>query len=285
MLSKRSSAHESLLQATPQMQTQHHQTYRDAPINGQPIHLHPAHTQAHTQPVTNAQEVKLQNQLNIKTCQLLIKLQMSDANPLKLDQPRIPNALGKYKIAANTWLINSNNVNPPPPPKSAIQAITPYHDNRILIKTTTQETAAWIRQYPDLILQPIFGHPIKILNRLYLVIARFTPVLFNTDNKSICELEKSANVTENSISHTTWIKSPNCRSKGQQYANLKIHCKTAKMVNKLILESGCINILGSIPHIHKNIKAPRTYAATANNMATLTQTAKLQFPNGATLCL
>jgi len=61
------------------------------------------------------------------------------------------------------------------------------------------------------------------------------PVLFSTSDESIRDLEKRANIAEDSISHVSWIKNPDHRSKDQQYTNLKIYCKTAETANKLIM--------------------------------------------------
>lgn len=126
------------------------------------------------------------------------------------------------------------------------------------MEANLREAAVWIRQNGMQFLQTLLGHPIKILGRLYLVIARFMPVLFHMNKEGIHELEGSANLAANTISHITWIKNPDKGAKGQEYAKMKIFCKSAKTANHLILGAGCFKHLGSNLRIHKDIKAPGT---------------------------
>ena len=80
------------------------------------------------------------------------------------------------------------------------------------------------------------------------------PVTFQENDESKCEFKISTNLPPRSISRITWIKDPNHRKPGQQFANVKIQCKDADTANSLILGSGRINYLGSPLRLHKDTK-------------------------------
>ena len=222
-----------------------HQTYREALING-----HPQPIQA-----TTIHEAKIQNRLNISDCQIMIEIQSDKDDIIKDTFPAESNPYGKIKATLNQWLANTDEENPAPR-HSNIRAITQYRKNKILIETGSRETAVWIKQNGTQFIQKLLGHPIKILGRLYPVVARFMPVLFSTNEEGVRDLEGSANLPANTISHVTWIKNPDSRKQGQTYANVKIFCKTPETANQLIIEAGRFKHLGSNLRIHKDIKAP-----------------------------
>src|SRR5258706_8010229 len=184
-----------------------------------------------------------------------VKAQNED--PPSDSAPTDPNSTGKIKIAANNWLANRDS-DDPPPPNSIIRAVTQYQNKKLLIETNTCEMAAWLKANAMRILQPLIGHPIKDLGRLYLVIAQFMPVQFQTNAEGTCELENSANLPVESISHVMWIKNPERRTPSQHVANAKIYCKSAEVTNTLILGSGCISHMGSQLCLHKDIRTPST---------------------------
>ena len=157
----------------------------------------------------------------------------------------------------NAWLANRSGENPPPP-DSTIKGITKYRKNKLLIEARNCETAAWLKANATNGLQPIIGHQIKILSRLYPVTAHFMPIRFQTDELSIRKLEISANLPAESISHARWIRNPEHRPAGQQYANVRIYCRSAENANAMILDSGRTNHLNSQLRIHKDIKSPST---------------------------
>ena len=146
----------------------------------------------------------------------------------------------------------------PLPPNSTIHVINQYWNNKLLIKTNSWAATKWLKANATCVLQPIIGHLIKVLGRLYQVITCFMPVQFQTNAEGIHKLEISTNLLVESISHVTWLKNPKCRSPSQHCANVKIHCKSAKDANTLILGSGHISHLGSQLHIHKDIRSPGT---------------------------
>ena len=84
------------------------------------------------------------------------------------------------------------------------------------------------------------------------------PVQFQPNEDGIRELEISANLPAESISHVTWLKNPAHRSSSQNYANVKIYCRSATDANTLILGSGRISHMGSQLRIHKDIRSPGT---------------------------
>ena len=221
--------------------------YRDALINNlQPTLL----------PPTNVHEAKLMNRVNIDARQILIEIQSSDVNPIS-DDPTDNRSPSKLKIAANHWLSNRDGENPPPP-DTIIRAITVCRNNKLLIETNTAEAAKWIKLNATRILSPIIGHPVKILDRVYTVIARFMPVIFQANEEGTRELESSANLPEKSITQVIWVKNPERRNNGQQFANLKILCNSAEAANSLIMSAGRITHLGSQIQFHKDIKVPGT---------------------------
>lgn len=223
-------------------------SYRDALLSNRQI----THTLLST-----PYEAKLQNRLNIDALQALIEIQSENDNPLKDNNPSDECPTGKLKAVANNWLANRDG-DDPPPPNTVIRALTQYSNKKILLEANTKEAAEWIRQNASRIFQPLIGHPVKTLGRLYPVIARFMPVLFQTNKSGIHKLESSANLTANSITNAMWIKHPNQRSKGQLFANLKILCTSAEVANSLIIGSGRISHLGSQIQFSKNVRAPGT---------------------------
>jgi len=84
------------------------------------------------------------------------------------------------------------------------------------------------------------------------------PVQFQTNEESIHKLEISTNLPAGSISHVTWLKNPERRTPGQTHANAKIHCKSAKDANTLIIGSRRIMHMGSQLQLHKDIRTPGT---------------------------
>ena len=83
-------------------------------------------------------------------------------------------------------------------------------------------------------------------------------VQFQMNEEGAQELEISANLPVESISHVTWLKNPERRSPGQHCANVKIHCRSAEDANTLILSSGQISHMGSQLRINKDIRTPGT---------------------------
>ena len=221
--------------------------YREALLNG-----HPPPTQ-----VTTPHEARILNRLNISDHQIMLEVQSEKDNILKDAFPHEVDPYGKIKSALNAWLENSDESNQPPK-KSNIHAISKYRKNKMLIEANTIESATWIKQNSNQFLQQLIGHPVKILGRMFLVVARFMPVLFCTDDGGAHDLENSANLPPNSISQVSWIKNPENRTDGQRYTNVKIFCSSAKTANQLILEAGRFKHLGSNLRIHKDIKAPST---------------------------
>ena len=146
----------------------------------------------------------------------------------------------------------------PPPTNTIIRAISQCRNKKLLIEANTSTAADWIKLNATRIFKPLIGHPVKTLGRHHPVIARFMPILFQTDEAGTRDLESSANLPENSISQVTWIKNPERRAAGQQVANLKIICNSAETANSLIMGSGRISHLGSQIQFHKDIKAPGT---------------------------
>ena len=223
-------------------------SYRDALLNNhQPAHL----------PPSTIHEARPMNRLNIKACQVLIEIQSESEYPLKDINPTENNPTGMVKTAANNWLANRDR-DDPSPLNTIICALTQYSNKELLMETNTPEAAAWIRQNASHIFQSLIGHPVKALGRLYPVIARFMPVLFQTNETGIRELESNANLPEKSIAQTIWIRNPDRRSNGQHHANLKILCTSPEAANSLILGSGQISHLGLQIRFHKDIKAPGT---------------------------
>jgi len=197
----------------------------------------------------------IQNRLNITACQILVEIQVLNVNtPIIEDQDKV-NPLGQIKATINQW-INSYNGAVPPPKKSSIHALTPYCNKKLLIETNSAVTVVWMKDHCGEFLKSIFSHPVKILGRLYPVVARFMPIAFSTNDICACELENSAKIPAHSISHVTWIKNPLNRSPMQQYANVKIYCTSAEATNCLILATGQFRHLSSYLRIHKDIKEP-----------------------------
>ena len=222
-------------------------TYRDTLVNG----TLSTHT---TQPLpANSIKAKLQNRVNIEACQILVKIQRN--NDPSTNDPALPDidSAGRIKSALNNRLSNKDGENPPPP-SSAVRAITLYHNNKLLIESNNCETAIWLKENAEKVLHPTIRHPIKVLARTYTVIAHFTPITFQANDETIHELELSANLLVELISDITWIRDPTHRKPGQQFANVKIHCKSAEAANSLILGSGRINHLGSQLRLHKDTK-------------------------------
>ena len=222
-------------------------TYRDTLVNGT------LSTHMTQPPPVNSIEAKLQNRVNIEACQILVEIQRN--NDPSTNDPALPDidSMGRIKSALNNQLLNKDGENPPPP-SSAVRAITLYRNNKLLIESINRETAIWLKENTEKVLHPTIGHPIKVLARTYVVIAHFMPVTFQANNKSIRELELSANLLAESISDITWIRDPTHRKPGQQFENVKIHCKSAEAANSLILGLGRINHLGSQLCLHKDTK-------------------------------
>ena len=238
------------IQANRTASTDNHQQnlpYREALLNGR---------SPPTQ-VTTAHEARILNRLNISDRQIMLEVQSEKDNILKDAFPHETDPYGKIKSALNSWIENSDESNPPPK-ESNIRAISKYRKNKILIEANTVAAATWIKQNCDQFLQQLIGHPVKILGRMFPVVARFMPVLFRTDDKGARDLENSANLPPNSITRVSWIKNPESRTDGQRYANVKIFCSSANHANQLILEAGRFKHLGSNLRIHKDIKAPST---------------------------
>src|SRR5258706_12552497 len=185
-----------------------------------------------------------------------VKAQNED--PPSDSAPTDPNSTGKIKIAANNWLANRDS-DDPPPPNSIIRVVTQYRNKKLLIETNTRKTAAWLKANAMRVLQPLIGHPIKVLGRLYPVIARFMPVQFQTNAEGTRELDNNAKLPAESISHVMWIKKPERRTPSQHVANAKIYCKSAEVANTLILGSGRISHMGSQLRLHKDIRTPSTF--------------------------
>ena len=221
-------------------------TYRDALLSN--------HQTAHTPPLS-IYEARLQNRLNIDAHQVMIEILSESDNPLKDNNPSEECPTGKLKAVTNNWLANRDG-DDPPPPNTMLRALTQYGNKKLLLEANMKEAANWIRQNASQILQPLIGHPVKTLGRLYPVIARFMPTLFQANEAGIRELEISANLTANSITNAIWIKNPNQRSKGQLFTNLKLLCTSAEAANSLILGSGRISHLGSQIQVSKDTKVP-----------------------------
>ena len=223
----------------------HHQTYRDALLNGQPSATR----------ITTPQEMKIQNRLNINDRQIMFEVQAESEDFLKTAFPDVEKPTIKMKTSLNQW-IESNEETNQALKKANVRAITQYRKNKFLIEANTREVASWIKANSTQFLQRLIGHPVKILGRLYPVVARFMPVLFHTNEEGICELENSANLPPHSISHVSWIKNPDNRADRQRYANIKIFCKSAETANQLIIDGGRFKHLDSSLRIHKDIKVP-----------------------------
>ena len=163
---------------------------REALLNGRPTIPSP----------DSIREAKIVNKLNINECQTLIEVKAEINNVLKSIFPTVENPTLKIKTEINKWLATFVEDSPPPPPKSTVRSVTQYHNNKILIETTSKESSAWLKQNGSPFLNTLFGHPVLVLGRLYLVIARFMPVLFHTNEESTQELEISTNLPANSIS-------------------------------------------------------------------------------------
>jgi len=243
---------DSSAQVSPQMHTNANLSYRDALTSGSAYRLFAQ------PPLVNDREANIQNRLNIEGRQILIEIQSQDEETPCISDPMDLDSIGKIKVATNAWLANRNGENPPPPPDSSIKGITKYRKNRLLIEANNRETADWLKANATHGLQPIIGHQIKVLSRLYPVTARFMPIRFQTDELSTRELEISANLPADSISHVQWIRNPERRPPGQQYANVRIYCKSAENANAMILDSGHIQHLNSQLRIHKDIKTHST---------------------------
>ena len=123
-------------------------------------------------------------------------------------------------------------------PDTIIRAITLCRNNKLLIETNTTEVAKWIKLNVTRIISPLIGHPVKVLDRIYTVITHFMPVLFQTNKEGTRELESSANLPEKSITQAIWVRNLERRKNGQQFANLKILCNSAKAANSLIMGTG-----------------------------------------------
>ena len=242
---------DSLSHVTMQAATNVNFSYRDALMNGS-VSRPPALV-----PPANIQEAKIQNRLSIEACQTLIEIQTQAADSQSDTILSDANSTGKIKTAINTWLANSE-IEDPPPPNSTIRAVTQYRNNKLLIETNSRPAAKWLKDNAARVLQPIVGHLVKVLGRLYQVIARFMPIQFQPNAEGIRELEISANLPEDSISHVAWLKNPERRTSSQTRANIKIHCKSAEDANKLILGSGRISHMGSQLRLHKDIRTPGT---------------------------
>ena len=223
-------------------------SYRDTLISNQ--------QSAHPQPSTIF-EAKLQNRLNIDALQTLIEIQTESEDPLGDSISKDDNPTGKLKALANNWLANRDGDNPPPP-NTTIRTLTQYGNRKLLLEANTKESADWICQNASCVFQPLTGHPVRVLGRHYMVIARFMPVLFQADEPSICKLESSTNLPEKLIANAAWIKKPEQRAKGQLFANLKLFCTSAEVANTLILGSGRISHLGSQIQFTKDVRRPGT---------------------------
>ena len=220
-------------------------SYRDALINGKL----PA-TRA-----TTLQEARIQNRLNISACQILIEVQIPDTDTTAEALWNDANPMGTIKANMNQW-IDSHNGEDPPPKKAFIRALTTFRNKKLLIETDSAETTEWMKRNCGEFLKSALGHPTKVLGRLYPVIARFMPISFNTNEDGARDLENSAKLPADSISHVTWIKKIENRSATQQYANVKIFCTSAEAANKLLLAAGKFRHLGSYLRIHKDIREP-----------------------------
>ena len=216
-------------------------SYRDTLVNGT------LSTYTTQPPLANIIEAKLQNRVNIEACQILVEIQRN--NDPSVNDPALPD----IDSALNNWLSNKDGENPPPP-NSAVREITLYRNNKLLIESNNRETATWLKENAEKVLRPTIGHLIKVLARSYAGIAHFIPVTFQANDESIRELELSANLPAESISNITRVRDPSHRKPGQQFTNVKIHCKNAETANSLILGSGRINHLGSQLSLHKDTK-------------------------------
>ena len=146
---------------TNQLLTNPEYSYRDALMSNQ----NPASTSP-----ANFHEAKLQNRININAHQILIEIQTDNENPIKDDNPTDSRTTGKLKTTANHWLENRDGDNPPPSDTS-IWAITLCCNRKLLIEANTTAAASWIKLNTNCILSPLIGHPIKVLDRQYLVVA------------------------------------------------------------------------------------------------------------------
>ena len=200
-------------------------------------------------------EARLRNRLNIKACQVMVEIQSEHEDPLKAAYPDKENPIDKLKQATNTWLATESDDTTGPPDNSTIRTIKQYHSKRFLIETNKCETAEWIRDHPESLHSP-FKNQVKLLNRLYPVVAHFMPTHFQTDPAGIRTLETDAKLDPQTISRATWIKDPKRRNLDQKHANIKIFCETPEAANALIMSSPLH--LGTQLRIHKDIKAPGT---------------------------
>ena len=200
-------------------------------------------------------EARLRNRLNIKSCQIMVEIQSTHQDPLKAAYPDGDNPIDKLRQAANTWISLKSDNMAGLPDNSNIRSIKQYHAYKFLIETNRSETADWIKKHPETLSAP-FKNPVKILNRLYPVIARFMPTHFQTDPAGLRELEINAKLDPQSITHATWIKDPKRRNPDQKHANIKIYCETPETANALIMNNP--QHLGTQLRIHKVIRAPGT---------------------------
>lgn len=118
----------------------------------------------------------------------------------------------------------------------------------------TAESAEWMKKYLNCILGNILDCKIKIIGRVYPVVARFMLVTFEITQASLQTIETDASLELNSIQEAKWIKDPMKRLGNQRFANIKFLCRTPQSANAMI--AGPIYIEGSRLVIHKDIRSP-----------------------------
>jgi hypothetical protein len=200
-------------------------------------------------------EACLRNRINIKACQVMIEIQSEQEDPLHTAYPDESDPFDKLKQAVDAWISTNKDDTTGPPTNSTIRSIKQYHMNRFLIEVNKCETADWIREHPES-LHDIFKNQVRILNRLYPVVARFMPTHFQTDPVGLRELESSAKLNPHSIVRASWIKDPTRRSPGQKHTNIKLFCDSPEAANVLIMSNP--QHLGTQIRTHKDIKIPGT---------------------------
>ena len=221
-------------------------TYRDALINGKTPDP-PSTPQSFNQR-------KAMNRVNIMACQLMVEYEGKGQEKLTRICPQGISHGQFIKEQVTNRLKPAEDSNGPLPNNAFVRLVNTYENFRALIEMNSAESADWMKTYPNRILGDILGCEIKIVGRVYPVVARFMPITFEITQDAIRQIEKDASLPPNSIQEATWIKDPTKRLNSQKYANIKFLCTTPQTANKMI--SGPVYGAGSRLAIHKDIRLP-----------------------------